>query len=215
MRSLAALGALTVLFLAFAPEGSALSRKPARLLVAGHVRNMQSPLQRVTMPLLRNAALAHKAARPHRTSRPTALLSALELNIVDRMNAQRGARGLRPLRVSRGLAAAAKYHCRQMGLFGFFEHESHNGAPFWRRIQRFYPPRHGYWSVGENILWASPDTSASGAVRDWMASPPHRQNILTGEYREVGVAAVHFGSAPGAFGGRPVTIVTADFGIRR
>jgi len=48
-----------------------------------------------------------------------------------------------------------------------------------------------------------------------MASPPHRLNILTREYREVGVAAVHFDSAPGAFGGRPVTIVTADFGVRR
>ncbi len=216
MRTLAALGALTVLVLASAPDVSALSKKPARLRVAGHVRNMQSPLQRATMPLLRKAALAHKAARPHRTSSPTFRLSALEVDIVARMNAQRGARGLRPFRVSRGLTAAAKYHCHQMGLFGFFEHESHNGTPFWRRIERFYPSRHHrYWAVGENILWESPATSGSSAVRMWMNSPPHRENILTREYREVGVAAVHYNAAPGAFGGRPVTVVTADFGIRR
>ncbi|HYY03084.1 MAG TPA: hypothetical protein VE736_04285, partial [Gaiellaceae bacterium] len=42
-------------------------------------------------------------------------------------------------RVSRGLTAAANYHSHQMGMFGFFEHESHNGAPFWKRIERFYP----------------------------------------------------------------------------
>jgi len=66
-------------------------------------------------------------------------LSSLEAGIVVRINAQRTARGLRPLRVSRGLTAAANYHCHQMGLFGFFEHESRNGTPFWRRIERFYP----------------------------------------------------------------------------
>ena len=155
------------------------------------------------------------ASRPHRASAPTALLSSLEADIVSRINAQRGARGLRPLRVSRGLTKAASYHCRQMGLFGFFEHESRNGAAFWRRIERFYPPRRGYWSVGENILWESPDASGPSAVREWMHSPPHRENILTREWREVGVAAVHFAAAHGAFGGRPVTIVTADFGVRR
>ena len=65
-----------------------------------------------------------------------------------------------------------------MGRLGFFEHESVNGAPFWRRIQRFYPAGRGYWSVGENIFWESPDTSAASAVREWMHSPPHRENIL-------------------------------------
>ena len=69
--------------------------------------------------------------------------------------------------------------------------------------------------MGENIFWESPDTTGSSAVHEWMMSPPHRENILTREWREVGVAAVHFAAAPGAFGGRPATIVTADFGVRR
>jgi uncharacterized protein YkwD len=154
-------------------------------------------------------------ARPSGPTAQKGLLSALEADIVGRINAQRGARGLRPLRVSAGLTAAANYHSHQMGRFGFFEHESRNGAPFWRRIERFYPSGRNYWSVGENIFWESPDTSGSSAVREWMQSPPHRRNILTGEWREVGVAAVHFSDASGAFGGRSVTIVTADFGVRR
>jgi uncharacterized protein YkwD len=189
MRSLAAIGALSVLVLGFAPQGLALSKTPASF---GH------------------------ALRPQAKTSRTAPLSALEADIVAHMNAQRGARGLRSLRVSRGLTAAANYHSHQMGLFGFFEHESRNGAPFWRRIARFYPSRHyRHWSVGENIFWASPTASGPSTVHEWMMSAPHRDNILTREYREVGVAAVHYSSGSGAFGGGPVTIVTADFGTRR
>ena len=48
-----------------------------------------------------------------------------------------------------------------------------------------------------------------------MHSPPHRQNILTREWHEIGVSAKHFEAAPGAFGGHSVTIITTDFGVRR
>jgi uncharacterized protein YkwD len=102
-----------------------------------------------------------------------------------------------------------------MGQIGYFEHESFNGAPFWKRIERYYPASRGYWSVGENIFWESPDTTGASAVHEWMTSAPHRQNILAREWREIGIAAAQFDSAPGAFGGRSVTIVTADFGVRR
>jgi uncharacterized protein YkwD len=214
MRSLAALGASTVLCLGFAPQALSLSRKPAGMQGRDHVRVAASQLQRASARLAQTAL--GRGARPQGKGSPTALLSALEADIVVRMNAQRGARGLRPFRVSRALMASASYHSHQMGLFGFFEHESRNGAPFWRRIGRFYRSAHyRYWSVGENIFWESPDTSGPSAVHEWMMSAPHRDNILTREFREVGVAAVHFSSAGGAFGGRPVTIVTADFGVRR
>jgi len=215
MRKLAALGVLSVLVLGSAPDAFALAKKPSRLHRSGHVHAAQTAFQQATSRLVKAAAFRSSAARPSGPAAPKALLSALEADIVGRMNAQRGARGLRPLRVSRGLTSAANYHSHQMGLFGFFEHESRNGAPFWRRIERFYPSGRHYWSVGENIFWESPDTSGSSAVREWMQSPPHRQNILTREWREVGVAAVHFSGASGAFGGRSVTIVTADFGVRR
>jgi uncharacterized protein YkwD len=212
MRKLAALGALSVLVLVSTTDALALSKKPSRLHRNGHVHALQSPMQRASALFLK-----HRIARsaPARPATPAIGLSALEIDIVARINAQRGARGLRALRVSRGLTAAANYHSHQMGLLGFFEHESHNGAAFWKRIERFYPAGRGYWSVGENIFWESPETSASSAVGEWMASPPHRKNILTREWRDIGIAAVHFPLATGAFGGRPVTIVTADFGVRR
>jgi uncharacterized protein YkwD len=160
----------------------------------------------------RRALVTRAALRP--TAR-RAVLSTYEADIVRRINAIRASRGRRPLRVSRQLSAAAAFHTNQMGLRGFFEHESANGAPFWKRVERFYPALAGRgWSVGENILWGSPDISPAAAVREWMQSPPHRENILSREWREIGIAAIHFASAPGEYGGRPVTIVTADFGTR-
>ena len=72
-----------------------------------------------------------------------------------------------------------------------------------------------YWSVGENLLWSSPDVDAAGALDMWMNSPEHRKILLTARWREIGLAAVHVAAAPGTYGGREVTIVTADFGVRR
>jgi uncharacterized protein YkwD len=210
MRTLAALGAFLVLVLASSPEALGLPGKPARIQ-RSHVAPLQTPRQRA-IALFRKHVVPAVRARPSGARR---LLSSLELDIVARINAQRTTRGLRPLHVSPGLTAAASYHTRQMGQIGFFEHESVNGAPFWRRIERFYPSGRGYWSVGENLFWESPDTSASSAVQEWMKSPPHRQNILDRDWRDIGISAEHFESAPGAYGGRSVTIVTADFGVRR
>ena len=197
-----------MLVLGWAPQAVGLSVKPTIFRV-GHLSALQTQRAHTSRLLVRHTS---RAARPTGVRRG---LSALEVDIVDRINAQRTARGLRPLRVSPGLTAAATSHSRQMGQMGYFEHESSNGAPFWKRIERYYPAGRRYWSVGENIFWESPDTTGSSAVHEWMTSPPHRQNILAREWREVGVAAVHFDAAPGAFGGRSVTIVTADFGVRR
>ncbi len=199
MRTILAAGALSILLLGSAQQ--AVARPHA----------MQVPRKQTLGQFLRHAAVRSLPARHKGTDNG---LKAFELDVVARINAQRTARGLRPLRVSRGLTAAASYHSREMGLRGFFEHESVNGAPFWKRIERFYPMGRSSWSVGENIFYETPDSSAASAVREWMGSPPHRQNILAPEWREIGIGAVHMASARGAFGGHSVTIVTADFGAR-
>jgi uncharacterized protein YkwD len=163
----------------------------------------------------RRALVARSAARQSAPSASRGILSSYEADIVRRINAIRASRGRRPLRVSRQLSAAAAFHTNQMGLRGFFEHESANGAEFWKRIERFYPVLRGRsWSVGENIVWGSPDLSAAAAVREWMNSPPHRENLLSRQWREIGLGGAHFDSAPGTYRGGPVTIVTADFGTR-
>ena len=102
-----------------------------------------------------------------------------------------------------------------MAAQGYFAHESADGSAFWKRIQRFYtssPWRS--WSVGENLLWSSPDVDAQGALQLWLNSPEHRANLLAPSWREIGVSALHVAAAPGTFHGLDVTIVTTDFGVR-
>ena len=204
MRAVAACAATLVALLAAAPAFA----EDSEVQSSWQLRHAAKSLSKAGF-------LSHTTAWPAAPSARSTVLSTYEADIVRRMNAIRTARGLRPLRVSRQLSAAAAYHTNQMGLRGFFEHESANGADFWKRIERFYPSRRARsWSVGENILWGSPEVSASTAVREWMQSPPHRANILSREWRDVGLGAAHFDSAPGEYRGGPVTIVTADFGTR-
>lgn len=153
-------------------------------------------------------------AAPQRSG-TRAAMAALESSVVARMNGVRRSHRLRPLRMSRRLRTAALFHSKDMGRRGYFEHDSLTGTQFWRRIERFYPSR-GFssWTVGENLLWGSDTYDATFALREWMESSPHRQNILSRDWREVGIGAVFFARAPGEYGGRPVTILTADFGSR-
>jgi uncharacterized protein YkwD len=144
-----------------------------------------------------------------------ARLAGLESGILRQMNAIRAQHGLAPLRANPQLAAAAAQHSREMAARGYFAHGSADGSAFWKRIEQFYRPSPaGYWSVGENLLWASAGVDAARAVELWMASPAHRENILTERWREVGVSAVDVPAGSGAFGGRDVTVVTTDFGVR-
>src|SRR4029453_2641177 len=151
----------------------------------------------------RPASGATATPTPRGGSRAQSTTAALESAVIERINVVRRGRGLRPLRWNGGLASAADYHSHDMAQKGYFEHDSANGTAFWRRIERFYPSR-GFrsWTVGENLLWASDTYGASFAVREWMNSPPHRQNLLSRDWREVGIGALTVSSAPGAYGGR-------------
>jgi len=142
-------------------------------------------------------------------------LSSLEQGVLQEINSVRREHGLAPLRLSARLSAAARQHSREMAARGYFSHDSANGSSFDRRIARFYPlGGTRYWSVGENLLWSSPDVDPDAALQMWWNSPEHRKNMLTARWREIGVSAVHAATAPGTYGGREVTIVTTDFGVR-
>lgn len=81
------------------------------------------------------------------------------------------------------LAAAASEHSVDMALHNYFEHDSRNGQPFTDRMAR-----NGYnWrAAGENIS-AGRETVKS-AIDSWIKSPGHCANIMSPEFREVGVA---------------------------
>jgi uncharacterized protein YkwD len=165
------------------------------------------------------AAALIAVAAPAALSAPSAnrsTLLALESSLLQQLNRIRADHGLGALQSSPRLAAAATQHSREMADDGYFEHDSFDGTTFSTRIAHWYTAA-GYrsWSVGENLLWASPSIRSARAAELWMQSPGHRANILDPHWREIGIGAVHTGSAGGTFGNHPVTIVTTDFGVRR
>src|SRR2546421_1094414 len=160
-------------------------------------------------------ALAAPTARSGKAATRVTLTS-LESGVLSELNQIRAQHGLQPLKISARLTAASAQHSREMGTAGYFEHNSNDGTAFWKRIGRWYGSTgYGYWSVGENLLWSSPDVDAHQALELWMNSPEHRANILTPRWREIGISAQHYATAPGTYKGLEVTIITTDFGIRR
>jgi uncharacterized protein YkwD len=140
---------------------------------------------------------------------------SLEALVLQRINEVRAAHGLGRLTASSGLTRAALTHSRSMVVNGFFAHESKNGAPFWQRLKSFYGPPSRGWTVGENLAMfggAKPDANA--IVESWMASPPHRANLLSKLFGNVGLAILHDPAAGGVYGGLPTWVVTLDVGAR-
>jgi len=108
------------------------------------------------------------------------------------LNRERTRRGLKPLRLDRRLSKAALAHSADMVRRGYFEHNSPNGrTPFQRMLATNYVPRGAAWTLGENIGWGTETLSQPASlVKAWMKSPSHRQNILNGRFREIGIGIV-------------------------
>ena len=159
--------------------------------------------------------LAGAAAAAGARTSTAVRLTTLDTTLLVQINAVRQAHSLRRLKLSAALSVAAERHTLEMCRAGYFAHASLDHTLFWKRIERSYPAGgHRSWSVGENLLFVAPNVTATEAVSLWMNSPEHRANLLDPAWREVGIAARHSSSAPGVYNGEPVTVVTADFGVR-
>lgn len=144
-----------------------------------------------TGPAVEAASAAAGGAAHALTVRETRLVSAI--NIV------RAAHRLPKLRVDRRLVRAARSHSRDMLRRQYFAH-----GDFAARIARF---RISGRIFAENLVWGSGVMAPSAQVDEWLASPPHRENLLDPRLRRVGVA-----TPIGSFAGfSPATVVTADF----
>jgi uncharacterized protein YkwD len=132
------------------------------------------------------------------------------------LNAQRARYGLRPLRMSSQLSAAARRHAADMRRRHYFSHVSLDGTDFVKRIRRTgYLRRAGSWYVGENLAWgAGPGRSSPrGIVTAWMNSPPHRHNILDSRFREIGIG-VAIGAPRRSVSSLPAGTYATSFGSR-
>ena len=132
---------------------------------------------------------------------------ALAAAIATEINAVRSQHGLPSLRTSKALNGTARTHARSMATFGYFSHSSI------RSLAAAYVKGKKRWAVGEIMVWSPGHLSAAEAVDRWLASPPHRSDML-GRWRHIGVGALDVQDAPGVFGGKDITLVVVNFGRR-
>ncbi|MCX4584484.1 CAP domain-containing protein [Streptomyces sp. NBC_01481] len=98
------------------------------------------------------------------------------------VNAERAKAGCSPLRVDRRVQAAAQAHADDMAARNYYEHVSPEGRHADDRMKTAGYPA-GKW--GENIHKGPKDPVS--AMRDWMDSPGHRENILDCGFKDLGV----------------------------
>jgi uncharacterized protein YkwD len=140
--------------------------------------------------------------------------AALEQSILCLINERRAAAGVGAVVPSGKLRAAAMGHSNDMVRSGYFAHTTPSGITFIDRIlQTGYTKGARTWQVGENLVWGSGLLSSpSRLVTSWMQSPPHRENLLRGRFREIGLAAVRGTPVKAAdLGG---VTVTTEYGFR-
>ncbi len=124
-------------------------------------------------------------------------------SLLQAINAARLAHGLRPVRIGARLETAAEAHTRAMFATQVFEH----GA-FVTRLRDFHVTAP---TIGENLAWGTgSDATASAIVAAWLASPPHRHNLLDPGFTRIGI-----GDLAGVFQGNAgARVVTVDFAGR-
>ncbi|PKN02586.1 hypothetical protein CVU76_00915 [Candidatus Dojkabacteria bacterium HGW-Dojkabacteria-1] len=123
-------------------------------------------------------------------------------NIIGLTNQQRAAAGLNTLNVDSRLTAAAQAKANNMFSEQYWDHFGPNGETPWMFISQ---AGYQYVYAGENL--AKGFRTAEGVHEAWMASPTHRDNIMSGNYKDIGVAVVE-----GELLGKQTTLVVQMFG---
>jgi len=119
-------------------------------------------------------------------------------------NEKRAQSGLPPLEMNPTLNAAALAKGTDMINKDYWAHVAPDGTQPWKFFTEF---GYKYRYAGENL--ARDFSNPSSAVDAWMASPSHKENLLSANYKEIGVAVVE-----GDMAGVDTTIIVQFFGTK-
>lgn len=125
-------------------------------------------------------------------------------HIIELTNQKRNDVGLPPLNHNSQLEQAARAKAQHMLEHNYWAHVAPDGTEPW---YFFGNVGYSYRYAGENL--ARDFSSSSAAIDAWMASPSHRDNMLSGKYKEIGVAVVE-----GDLAGQDSTIIVQLFGTQ-
>jgi uncharacterized protein YkwD len=142
---------------------------------------------------------------------PEVRVPALEKQIFERVNEERGKAKLPPLKLVDVLSDIARAHSNDMAEHGYMAHVNPAGLGPTERARaagftcQFQAGRRTYRGIAENIFqnnlysgwrtvgsktvydWNSEEKIAMTSVAGWMASPGHRANILNPNATRTGV----------------------------
>lgn len=124
--------------------------------------------------------------------------------VIQITNQKRIEGGLNPLEEDSVLSQAALAKGTDMINKDYWAHIAPDGTQPW---SFFINHGYRYRFAGENL--ARDFSNASSAVEAWMASPSHRENMLSAKYREIGIGVVE-----GELNGVDTTIIVQFFGTK-
>ena len=126
-------------------------------------------------------------------------------DVIAQVNQERLNNGQASLIENAQLSAAAQSKAQDMFASNYWAHNNpQNGRQPWNFIRE---AGYSYRYAGENLARDFGDTLS--LVAAWMASPTHRENIVSDRYRETGVAVVN-----GQLQGVETTLVVQMFGAK-
>jgi uncharacterized protein YkwD len=167
------------------------------------------------------AALAEKTRAGWRSPCKQAGLAPVRLDMEDLrgavlclVNRARQHHGLRLLRDDPDLRVSATRHSTDMVERDYFAHDGLYGGTLGDRLGRTgYLYRAKSYLLGENIGGGEGSRAGSPAAvfRSWMNSPPHRANVLSPYFQDLGVGVAR--GFPG-HGRASAATYTLDFGTR-
>lgn len=119
-------------------------------------------------------------------------------------NEKRSQAGLLPLSENPTLSQAAQAKGADMLNRDYWAHIAPDGTQPWKFFIDF---GYKYRYAGENL--ARDFSNPSSAVDAWMASPTHKENLLSPKYKEIGIAVIE-----GDLAGVDTTIIVQFFGSK-
>jgi hypothetical protein len=124
--------------------------------------------------------------------------------IISLTNQKRAESGLSPLGYNDALSQAARVKGEHMLANNYWAHIAPDGTEPWGF---FIDAGYKYRYAGENL--ARDFSNPQSAIDAWLASPSHKDNLLSEKYNEIGVAVVE-----GDLGGVDTTIIVQLFGTQ-
>jgi len=140
-----------------------------------------------------------------KTSSPGVLgisYSITQNDLLQKTNEARAQNGLPPLTLNTQLAQAASGKAQHMFTNNYWSHFAPDGTTPWHFIKG---SGYEYIYAGENL--AKGFTQSDQIVQAWLASPTHRENILSPKYDEIGFAVME-----GSLLGEETVLVVQMFG---